>query len=461
MDWLNIDRDSSVTLTDQLFLQIRDAILAGILPGGSKLPPSRLLAMDTGISRNIVVIVYEQLIAESYLESIQGKGTFVKKNLLFQEERKSRQISERTKWKECQPTIDLTGGIPDLTLFPVRQWLDSYKSVCYSSDTTVFAYPDAVGETELREEISRYLLRSKGLIAPVENIIITGGSSHNFTILSEVLNKHKRIILEDPFLKSIRRHFQSLEKEILPVRVDRDGLRVEDLPEEEVDFVVATPSHQYPLAVTLSAQRRIELIGWVKKRDSYILEDDYDSEFRYGGNRLSTMYSLSPERVVYSGTFSKSLSPALRMGYMVLPASLIDAAKEHVRARFLAVNKLDQLALAEFIRSGGLERDLSRRKKAYARKFHFLQQSITRLFRDKADVLTNQSGLHLILHLKHHQSTSEDIKWLRQKGVIAETVAMHAIHPAEEDCEKWIIAFSNISEEDLLQGLKVLKEKFI
>jgi GntR family transcriptional regulator/MocR family aminotransferase len=456
LDWIKVDRESSVSLTDQLFLQIRESILNGILVGGYKLPPTRQLSQDIGLSRNIVVIVYEQLVAESYIETIKGHGTYVCKNLLLQNQKRDLTKVE-TEAKKVDK-IYFTGGIPDLSLFPVKQWLKSYTNVCYRSDKSIFAYPNPVGEFELRYEISQYLLRSRGLVTNSENIIVTGGSSRNFSIISEVLKKHQKIVLEDPFLNSIRKQFESLGKETFAVRVDNYGLKVNTIPDIDFDFLVATPSHQYPLAVTLSAKRRIELINLANKKDFYILEDDYDSEFRYEGNRLSTLFSLSPQRIIYSGTFSKSVSPALRIGFLIVPNLLLEIVKKYIKVQLLTVNKLEQLALAEFIKNGYLERDLATKKKMYNKKFTFLKQTVNELFGDRVEIQTNSSGLHLILFFKDYIFSEKDMDTLYQQGLIEETVAKHSIVPEKDDFSKLIVAFSNISETDLLKGLNLIKK---
>lgn len=458
LDWICINRDSSVSLTDQLFLQIREAIISGILVGGCKLPPTRMLAQETGVSRNIIVIVYEQLIAESYIETIKGHGTYVCKNLLLQNHNNHNHSSYKNSQNISDSKIDFTGGIPDLSLFPVKQWLKSYNKVCNSSGNSIFAYPNPEGESDLRFEISQYLLRSRGIVANSDNIIITGGSSRNFSIISNVLNRYSKIVIEDPFLLSIRKQFQSMGKELYPVRVDKNGLKIDEIPDLNYDFILSTPSHQYPLAVTLSAKRRIELIHLAENRDCYILEDDYDSEFRYEGNRLSTLYSLSPQRIIYSGTFSKSVSPALRIGYLVVPPELLELVQEYVKVQFLTVNKLEQLALAEFLRNGGLERDLTTKKKMYYKKFLFLKQTVVELFGKNVVIESNNSGLHLILYFKNYKFSDGDINSLYQEGLIEERVSKHSIRPLEEDYSKLIVAFSNISKEELYSGLVIIKK---
>ncbi|MBN1500433.1 MAG: PLP-dependent aminotransferase family protein [Spirochaetes bacterium] len=456
MIWIDIDRNSNISITNQLFQKIRSGILTGELPGGSRLPSTREMSDNLKISRNIILNVYEQLTAEGYIITSAGTGTFVVKGLVFSDYKNSVYNSDNKNRETKSESRDLTGGIPDLKEFPVKKWKQCYTDILNSADYNIFNYPAAGGENCFKQEIAKYLARNRGILANPENIFITGGSMDNFRIISELLCSHNRIAIENPVLKAIQNLFTSKGKILIPVRTVMDGMDVNSIMDKDLDFIFTTPSHQYPLAVTLSAEKRIELIRRATDLNTYIVEDDYDTEFRYTGNRISSLYSLSQERVIYSGTFSKSLAPALRIAFMILPDSLLEKARNHFKSVFITTNKIEQLIMSEFILRGYFEKHIYKMKKLYGSRFRFLVRTISEKFGDEAVLHSNGSGLHAVLEFKNFIFTESIIRELNADKITVETVNMHLINNEIPD-NRIIISFSNNDEKSIADSLSVIK----
>lgn len=457
MLWVELDRTSDVSMTMQLYSGIRDMILNGQLKAGEKLPASRLLAKELGVSRNVIAYAYEQLMAEGYIYGRGGSGTFVGENLHLEKKIALANIDDRQirDEKKKKPVLDLSGGIPDIELFPVKKWNECYKSVCNCPGRKVFDYPEIGGEEELKDEVRDYLLRSRGITCKSENIFITNGSISNFEIVATLLDSEKKILIEDPVFNVIAGVFRTLNKKLIPVHVDLNGMNLDSIADQKADFVFTTPSHQYPLAVTMSAERRVKLIAYARRNNTCILEDDYDSEFRYAGNRISPLCAMASDSVIYSGTFSKTLSPAFRIAYLVVPDALLQRFSAYFESRLSMVNKIDQLALASFIHKGYLERHLLAKKKSYAEKFAFLKSLLSVHLHD-AGIISNDSGLHLVVAL-NSIVTQFDIDEFTKQGFGIDTVNMHSLNQKTVvDDNRIIIAFSNIKAEELERAIVMI-----
>ncbi len=457
MIWIDIDRNSKISITNQVFTQIQEKIFSGELPAKTKLPSTRELSESLNISRNIIIAVYEQLTAEGYMYTVTGSGTFISPDLNFKKMKSEKEIKNEKSDDIYRNKIYLSGG-PDLSKFPANKWKECYNRVLNSADGYIFDYPKTGGEYILKNEISKFLLRNRGIEADPLNIIITNGSFENFRIISEILNSNGKIAIEDPILQFIQNLFKSKNIELIPLEVTHDGINADDLGNENIDFIFSTPSHQYPLAVTLSAANRIRLIKKAQQLNTYIIEDDYDSEFRTIGNNLSSLYSLSPANVIYSGTFSKTLSPGLRMAFMIIPDSLIDRINKHIRAVPVYSNKIDQLSLAEFIRAGYLEKHISVMKKVYSSRYKFLIRELNAIFGNDAEIQTNGSGLHLVVKFKNIIFNETLHKKLLEADIVINTINNHSIKRKERTDNRIIVSFSDNNEKIIKDTLLKLKQ---
>ncbi|PMB01900.1 GntR family transcriptional regulator [Fischerella thermalis CCMEE 5273] len=461
MLWLNMDRSLDVALKVQVYEQIRTRILRGELKAGYKLPPSRELATHLGVSRNVVVDAYEQLLAEGYVEGKQGSGTYVTKGAVLEQdlvEKPLFPVTSEGSQEDDPDVIDFRTGIPALDRFPRKEWGKLAKEVCEEAPNAVFGYGVPEGRVEFRYELSRYLRRTRGVYCHPDQLVITSGATQGFSVIAKLLiAQNKTVVLEDPITQEIQTIANSAGGVLHPVPVDLQGLKTDCLPWDITPgFVFVTPSHQFPLGVTLPIQRRIQLIQYARTKETYIVEDDYDSEFRYSGEPIRSLQGLDPDRVIYVGTFSKILSPALRMGYLILPPALIQRCRELKWLHDLHTPALDQLILSRFIHEGRLERHIRKMRKLYEKRRDFLKLALEQSFGDRVSISGDSTGLHLIAEFKDMEWTEDIQRHVQQHQVKVYPVEVHAIRKGKH-LRKVILGFSNLSREQIEEGVRRLK----
>ena len=375
---------------------LRGAIVSGRLPPGTRLASTRSLAVELGCARATVVGAYEQLVAEGYLLATVGSGTIVA--------RAGAPVPPdvATPHGRSAPFIELLPGEPDPSSFPRAAWLASMRRVLQRGPDDLFGYGDHRGGAELRAALASYLARSRAVVADPSCIVVFGGFASALSILAATFVRLgiDRVAMEDPCLPPHARVIAGAGPRVVPVPVDDDGIRVSALGDEGA--VVCTPAHQYPMGVVLVPARRAALVEWARANDAWIVEDDYDGEFRYDRRAVGAMQGLDPDRVIYGGTASKSLAPGLGIAWLVLPAALVGPVLETKRRQRPAVSTIEQAALADFIGSGGLDRHIRARRLAYRRR----RDDIVGLLRHKApwlDVTGVSAGLHVTALLRDRQ----------------------------------------------------------
>ncbi|MGH9883393.1 MAG: PLP-dependent aminotransferase family protein [Pyrinomonadaceae bacterium] len=418
-----MDAHARVPLHKQIYQELREAILSGRLRAGTQLPPSRDLAKDIGVSRNTVLCAYQQLLAEGYLEGIVGSGTFVARTLpedMLQARattRKSirqdfthRQLSDRgQKLAAAVPKIrDRVFGkplpfrcaTPDYAAFPFEVWarLVAKYSRNPSYDLLGYAYP--AGHPRLREAVADYLKSARAVRCDAEQVIIVPGSQVAFDIASQMLlDPGDTVLIEDPGYFGVRGVFARAGLHIAPVPVDAEGISISAIREncDGARLVYVTPSYQFPLGVTMSLARRLELLEWARQSQAWIIEDDCDGEYRYAGRPIPSLQGLDGDgRVIYTGTFSKVLFSSLRIGYLVAPPDLVDAFVSGRVMTDLHSSTIPQAALADFIAEGHFARHLRRMRKLYAgRQTSFVALAKAQL-RGLLEIEERQAGMHLI-----------------------------------------------------------------
>ena len=408
--WIVIDRSSDLTLERQITTQIRKMILGGFLVSGTRLPSTRKLSTDLAVSRNTVIDAYSQLVAEGYLETSQGSGTVVAKGLHTLDQPpsfESRSSAMQNQKSHQEGLIDFCTGIPALEFFPYKEWSSFYRDVCYSISAASYGYCMTAGIWEVREAISRYLYRTRGLSCDPDQIVITSGATQGLSLISHLLKtQHKKVIVEDPTHAGLRKVIACAGCSIEGVMADEHGLCTDLLKEQkDVSFIYTTPSHQYPLGGVLPIARRLELIRYANQNDCYIVEDDYDSEFRYEGEPVSALCELDPQRVIYLGSFSKLLAPALRLGFMIIPNKLLDSCIELKKYSDVHTDVLSQYTLAKFIETGRFEKHIWKMKKLYDRKRNRLVNELSEHFPGEFTLLGHSTGMHLVVRFHNRSFT--------------------------------------------------------
>jgi GntR family transcriptional regulator/MocR family aminotransferase len=396
-------------LSGEIYRQIRRTILTRRLRPGDHLPPSRKLAWELGVSRATVTVAYERLVADGFVTSRQGAGTFVSESLMHaKSEKAGRQaagvLQPRPLWEAVSPPLildrparfDFRPGLTDASLFPHRAWRRSVIRGLRSGETTAGVYEHSAGHRDLRAAIARHIGTSRGVEASVDDIVITNGTQQALDMLARVLlAPGDAIAVEDPGYRPPRELFKALGIRVVGIPVDREGLIVEALP-QGVRAVYATPSHQFPLSVTMTLPRRRALLAWAERHNAAIIEDDYDSEFRFCGRPLDPLQTIDTTgRVVYVGSFSKTMLPTLRLGFLVTPPSLRSALHKAKFVNDWHSPALAQAALARFIDEGAFASHLRKVNAIYRERHGMLVDIISRDFADDLELIPSTTGLHV------------------------------------------------------------------
>lgn len=457
MLWIPIDRSSAIPLNRQVYQQIREKILSGELQAGVRLASTRKLSTELNVSRNVILEAYDQLLAEGFLVAQRGSGTFVAEGASLTRTDPSHEIQKVDHKYVENGIINFRSGIPALDLFPRKTWAKLSHQLWNESESTNLGYDLPEGRLELRQTLAYYLKRTRGVHCHPEQIIITSGATQAMTLVSRLLLSPNDIaIMEDPITNDIQTIFTSSGATIYPIPVDEDGMKTALLPENIVPkFIFLTPSHQFPLGGTLPIQRRIQLVQYARNQHCYLIEDDYDSEFRYEGLPISSLQGLDPEHVLYIGSFSKILSPALRIGYIVLPTHLIEKCRQLKWFTDLHTPSLEQLILARFINEGYLERHIGKMKKFYKRQRDFLIQCLHKAFSINIKILGYSTGMHLVAEFKDIHFSQEILLKIEQFGVKVYPVEDHTIAKGNYH-NQIIIGYGHLKQEDIEEGVERL-----
>lgn len=417
---VSLDPSGRQSLQRQLFEQLRGLILGAGLRPGTPVPPSRLLARQLGVSRNTVVLAYERLSAEGYLQTRSALGTYVSHDLPDSSLRVDADgIADRMSAGRRFPRsslafrgraqavvspgkleFDFWLGRLDPTLFPLSTWRRLVNQVLERADSGFTEYRDPTGLFELRAAIADHLRPARGMKVESDQIIVVAGAQQGLNLIARLLLREgTRVVTENPSYQGAAYLFESYRAEVIPVPVDENGLCVDALPPAGAALVHLTPSHQYPMGFTLSLERRMRLLDWARQTGAYVVEDDYDSDFRYRDSPVAALMGLdSHDCVIYIGTFSKSLGPGLRLGYLVVPRHLAGPARAVKTLLDNGRPWLEQAVLSSFIATGGYTNHLRRIRQSYAERREHLMECLRRHF-GETKVSGAECGMHIAWHL--------------------------------------------------------------
>ncbi|HEY7379552.1 MAG TPA: PLP-dependent aminotransferase family protein [Steroidobacteraceae bacterium] len=416
---VRLDRGANEPLRAQLERELRGAIRAGRLKAGASLPSTRALAADLGLSRGIVVDAYEQLLAEGYLIARQGSVTSVAEGRVMSGQalpRKSAKtpaagVSEQIRY-------DFRPAVPDTSTFPRRAWHRSLRKALATAAAASMGYPDPRGTSAARTALAAYVNRARGTLAHAERVLICNGFTQGFRLTCAVLARLgvRAVATEDPSHEEQRVAVRDAGLKCVPVPVDEDGLRVERLEKSDARAVLVTPAHQFPTGAVMAPQRRAALLDWAIRHEALIIEDDYDAEFRYDREPVGALQGIAPERVVYIGSASKTLAPALRLGWLVAPARLAEELARVKKGEDRGSASLEQLAFADFIERGELDRHLRRMRRIYRHRRDRLVAAL-RTHLPGRRVFGIAAGLHLMLELPPGADESAVVAAARELSV--------------------------------------------
>ena len=470
-----LDRSSSAPLHRQIYDQWRQGVLTGRFRCAERVPSTRELSTALAVSRSTVTLAYEQLIAEGYLESSRGSGTFVCRELPDQLLRPNHKqvprgaeappirlsrygagLNDDFGYPPAPPGfIRFTQWRPDLSLFPIAIWRKLVMRRLRNATTELFDYSDqSSGYGPLRNEIAAYVSRSRAVRCTPDQVIIVNGSAQGIDLCVRLLlEPGDQVAIENPGYQGAHRIFAAYGARLWPAGIDENGIVIGDLG-KKARLVYVTPSHQFPTGVAMSLTRRLELIEWSRRHNAVLIEDDYDSEYRYSGPPLPSLQGLATGvAVIYIGTFSKVMFPSLRIGFMIAPPSLVARVR---RAKWLADRHTpvpDQAALADFIAEGHLERHIRRMRRIYAGRRDALVESLQRHFGDRVQIRGDAAGMHLLVRFL-------DDPRITEKAVEAKVqlVSSATSYLTEAPSGEFILGFSSISERSIREGIRRLAD---
>lgn len=470
---IRLEENSQLPLYRQIYEQFRAKILSGQLPAGSRLPSSRSIAKQLNLARVTVTSAYEQLQAEGYVESRVGAGTFVAESLPL-----ARQVPNShsesfspsfSQWgrrvlaspvavgqtrANARPEIDFGFGRSFPHIFPYDTWRRLLARYLSTDDTMLSRYGSVAGFTPLRHAVADYLNRLRGVRCTAEEVIVVSGMQQALDILSRLLlNSGDEVLVETPGYVDAFELFRTFGADLQALPVDEDGFPVERIPPDcQARFAFVTPSHQFPRGGNMPLARRLALLHWARQADALILEDDYDGELRYSEHPLAALQGLDEDgRVIYLGTFSKVLFPAMRLGYLVLPPPLLDPFLQAMQLVDRGAPTLTQAAVADFIAEGHFERHLRRLRKEYGRRRQVLVRELDRHLQDLVQYSKDEAGLHVMLYLASQFDEMTVIHEAAKDGVgVYPGATYHVEKPSRPSI---LLGFSGLSQDEIVEGI--------
>lgn len=464
---LTLERSSGVPLYKQLETGLRKLILSGTLRARQKLPSTRELAGEIGISRITIKSVYEQLVAEGYVQATSGSGTFVADGLEIEVSPqvgrlpdevprkinltdRARSISSTNASVRQGKTEPFRPGVPALDLFPIKPW-NKYLREATNTSYRDLSYGSVKGNADLRRSIASYLSDARGMQADSEQIVITSGAQQAFVLIAfSLLTRGDTVWYENPGHIAGRDIMQVMGANVAPVPIDAEGIDLEfaikNYPSPKLIFT--TPSHQQPLGTTMSLARRLSLLSYAQENDAWIIEDDYDSEFRYRGRPLPALSALDSERrVLYVGTFSKSMFAAIRLGYIVVPPEMVDAIGKTKILLGQNSSPLVEQALSRFMDDGRFVEHIRRMRRVYRERRDLLFDCLSSTCAESLTPQPTDAGMHMLAWLNGGVSDLTAHRALLGVGIESLPLSVYSVYPIERSA--LVLGFSNVREERL------------
>lgn len=453
---IEIDPDKKKPLYEQIYEEIKRQIQVGTLPEKTKLPSARVLAKRLEISRNTVDLAYGQLTAEGYIESRPRSGYYV----CMVEDLAALDIQIETEEIDPEPKkeempYDFSPSGTEMEQFPYQVWRKLLKEVMINDNSELFQKGDAQGDLGLRKAIMYYLRQSRGVKVHCDQIILGAGMENLLFLLRQTFGTKQIVGVENPVYTNAYGILKELGFGVRPISMDQNGMKIDNLRKSDADLAYVTPAHQYPTGIVMPAGRRGQLLRWAKEKEGrYIIEDDYDSEFRYYGKPIPALQGTDHhEKVIYIGTFSRVIAPAIRVSYMVLPPKLLAKYRENVTAFSCSVSRIDQAVLTLFLSEGHFERHLNRMRNIYKEKHDLLLHCI-RQFMNGADISGQGAGVHVMIdfHIRQNEQFERE---LRKQGVVIYPLSFYYMEGKPKE-EKYILGFTRMKKKDMIEGTRII-----
>ncbi len=497
---INISSTSDHPLHRQIYDEVRQAILSGRLPRGKRVPSTREMAKSIGVARATVTLAYDYLLSEGYFEAYRGSGTYVSRHLPDElieageigtvdevletdsgstmprppSTQRPRQLSQYGKalqsrnwlgFPDHEPEIQFTFGRPDMDEFPMRIWSQLLSRHCRQRNLSLLDCPSrASGYEPLRSAIADYLARARAVVCDKEQVIVVNGSQQALDLVTRVLvDPGDTVGIEEPGYIGAQRAFQAQGAHLAPIFVDQGGVRVDYLKSRfdvstnsSLKLLYVTPSHQYPTGVSLTLPRRLDLLSWAVRTGTILIEDDYDSEYRYKGKPIPALAGIdSGASVIYVGTFSKVLLPALRLGYLVVPKDLIDVFS---RAKWLMdrhSSLIQQQVLSDFILEGHLERHIRRMRAIYSQRRQLMIDVLNGLFEKSVTIYGENAGINMLVRLR--TEVPDDVLVERARNLGVGLVSTRNMYLGDAPRGEFLLNYGSLKAEQIIEGLTRLR----
>ncbi len=458
-----LDSKSKSPLYEQIYNYIKEEIHTGKLMAASRLPSTRALAEHLQISRSTVELAYEQLISEGYVETIPWKGYYVSDlSGMYHIETREMPKNQENQETEKRYRYDFTPNGIELEHFPYATWRKITKKVQNEQENEIFQLGDPKGESVFRKTIASYVHQARGVNCSPAQVIVGAGSDYLLLLLQFLIGSGHTIAMENPGYLHGYRIISHLFEKVEAVSSDKYGMNIDELKKSEADIAYVMPSHQYPMGTVMPIKRRMELLSWAyEERGRYIIEDDYDSEFRYKGKPIPALQGNDLwGKVIYLGTFSKAVAPSIRISYLILPEELLSIYEEKGRAVSSTVSRIDQMILNEFITGGYMERHLNKMRGIYKMKHDTLMNAL-KVFPKSCRIKGENAGVHLLLELSKNTEEEKFIEEAAKKGIRIQTLSQSCFAPCAQSLPvTLILGYAVLKEEDMKPAVELLYDLY-
>lgn len=458
-----LDTKSLTPLYQQIEEYLKQEIQEGRLVAGMRLPSSRALSANLLVSRSTIETAYDQLVAEGYIEPVAYKGYYVCEieGIYFQKAEYTKQnnpekteIKQRRKLQKYRYDFALNGIAPES--FPTHTWKQLAKQVLSDSTEEIFAQGNPYGEDSFREAIAEYLYHARGVKCEKSQILVGAGNDYLLMVLSTLFEGNKKVAMENPTYLSAWYDLKHTGCSMCTVKSDEMGICIEELEKTGADVVYVMPSHQFPMGTVMPLKRRMELLRWADENQTYIIEDDYDSEFRYKGKPIPALQGFDKnERVIYIGTFSKSIAPSIRISYMALPKKLM----RYYQSRYpfaVTISKADQKIVELFLRNGHYERHLNRMRRLYKSKHDWILRWVKEEMSEICSCFGEHAGIHLLLRFHNGISEDEAVERAKSAGIRVYGLSEFFVQEKKETEAVVLIGYATLTEEEIKEALQIL-----
>ncbi|MCR4902747.1 MAG: PLP-dependent aminotransferase family protein [Butyrivibrio sp.] len=447
-------------LYEYIYKCIKEDILSGVLKAGEKLPSKRTFAQNNGISTITIQNAYDQLISEGYVYALEKKGYYVSNIREMSMVRKQNSVHYDIKRpKEKKYIFDFTGNKMNSDNFPFSIWARLGREVLSDRKNDLMKSAPGVGIFELREAIASHLQSFRGMAVDPNQIVVGAGTEYLYSVLLQLLGRDKTYAIENPGYKKLQKIYGLYEVDTVYADMDESGVLVDSLRDTGAQIAHISPNHHFPTGITMPASRRYEILAWANSdSERYIIEDDYDSEFRRNGKPIPTLFSIDEcEKVIYMNTFSKSLASTIRVSYMVLPVHLANLMYDKFSFISCTVSNFEQYILAEFIKKGYFEKHINRMRLYYVRQRKKVLACIDESsLKNYCDIMESESGLHFILSLRTDISDDVMRKRLEDKGINIHSLSEYYMTENEIREHQFLLDYTNINIEELSQACECI-----